>query len=47
MPWLKKMLEMVGIEPKVLKLSGSCSTAFKSVAMDLFREGYDFVKHYA
>ena len=32
------MLELVGIEPKVLKLSGGCSTAFKSEAMNLFRE---------
>ena len=39
------MLELVGIEPKVLKLSGGCSTAFKSEAMNLFRErSEEFVK---
>ena len=46
-PWLKKMLEMVGIEPKVLKLSGSCSTAFKKEAMDLFRERSTFVRRHS
>ena len=47
MPWLKKMLELAGIEPKVLKLSGSCSTAFKSEAMDLFRERSAFVRRHS
>ena len=32
------MMVKVGLKPEVLKLSGSCSTAFKAEAMTLFKD---------